>query len=250
MNGVNELKYRKDVSIEKEQEYLATLPTDLKEFGINYIDDLTGKFFTNSQPKANNTDWIRKPQSSEPAGLYVKLDPYDPDHFGDPAAVGFLNNKSTQIDNLGANRTNENFKTRNGKTSNSQGLYGIYGLFGETNFYTFNYDAHILWKFKFNDVSGLDLKVGLMPENHPKRWTPSNDGRDDIYDIIISGNSFKITPKGFRKVNDRWYSPIATLVSSNDNVDVYSNKYHSQDYQKLYLKYKTKYLNLKNKINK
>jgi len=249
MDGVNELKYRKDVLPEKEQEYFSTLPTALKDLGINYIDDLTNKVFTNSQPKENNDDWIRKPQPLESAGLYVKSDPNDPTHFGDPAAVGFLNNKSINEDNKGANRTNESFKIRNGQTSNSQGLYGIYGIFGEENFYIFNEKPHILWKFKFNNVSGLNLKIALMPEDHPKRWTPSNDGRDDIYDIIINGNSFKITPKGFKKVGDRWYSPIATLVSNlpNNNFD---KKYLNKNYKQLYLKYKTKYLNLKSQLNK
>ena len=248
MEGVNELKYRKDVTQDQTAAYLKTVPEQLKHTGISYIDDLTGKTFTNVQLTSGNEDWIRQPSRGEPPGLYVKPDPNDPEHFGDPTAYGFINNKSYDGS---SNRTQVSIMIeQNGRTNNSQGLYGIYGMFGDENYYEWTYSGgDTMWKFKFNDVSDMNLTIGLMPEGHPKRWTPSNDGRDEIYDIILSGNSFKITPKGFRKIKDRFYSPIATLLSTKTH-NPFNNKYKTNvNYEQLYLKYKSKYLNLKKQLN-
>ena len=255
MEGVNELKYRANVPNDEEEAYLATLPQDLKDAGVSYIDDLTGKLFTNSQVRASKS-WIRKPIATESDGLYVQPDPRDPDgKFGDPSAVGFKLNKSINKKDSGLNLTRKEVNVKiyaNGETSNSQGLYGIYGMFGDenVNLYAFD-DTAITFIMKFNDVSKMNLKVGIMIENHPLRWKPSTDGRDDIYDIIISANTFKITPKSFKKVGDRWYSPIATLQNIVNNPFTFTSKYLTNiNYERLYNKYKGKYLNLKKQLNK
>ena len=256
MEGVNELKYRANVPDKEKKAYLATLPQDLKAVGVSYVDDLTEKLFTNSQVGASES-WIREPIATESDGLYVQPDPRDPDgKFGDPSAYGFNLNESINENDVGLGLTRKELNVKiyaNGETSNSQGLYGIYGVFGnETdNYYTFPGGIPITFVMKFNDVSTMKLRVAIMPEKHPLRWKPSTDGRDEIYDIIINAGSFKITPKSFKKVGDRWFSPIATLQKIVDNPNAYGSKYlKNVDYERLYNKYKAKYLNLKKQLNK
>lgn len=249
MQNVNELKYRANVSDQEREAYLALIPASIREQNINYIDDLSGHDFSNIQVSAS-TDWIRMPNEGEPLGLYVQPDPYDPDgKFGDPTAVGFRLNKSSNDEDQGLNRKEANAKIyKNKQTSNSQGLYGIYGALGE-NIYFWDMYNNIKFIMQFNDVSNMGLRVGIMTEGHPLRWQPSTDGRDEMYDIILSDNTFKLTPKSFSKIGDYWFSPIARLVRKQ-RIHAYGKKYlKNADYERLYVKYKTKYLNLKKQLD-
>ncbi|ARF09406.1 hypothetical protein Indivirus_1_29 [Indivirus ILV1] len=217
-----ELKFKKDVSEQDREGYLKNIPDSLKNDQISYIDDLQGRKFWNGQDFAD-IDWLNCGKDN----LEVPSDPNDdndPKKFGDPTVYfGLASNKVIHEKILNAGlplnrKTHNEYIDNDGKSTSSQGSYGIYGALSKGTAVGYLQDPGALFEFQFSNNLDDKLKVGLMPEApiaHPARFKNVNDARDEVFDIILSNNTFKITPKSFKYDPNKkvWVSNIAKLVN-------------------------------------